>query len=79
MSKLVQPCLECAYNNPKNNPMVDKMEKMSYKKENPPKISNKKMFVTVTKKDEKKAPKGSHKMPDGSIMKDKDMKKKKKY
>jgi len=26
----------------------------------------------------KKVPKGSHKMPDGSIMKDKDMKKKKK-
>jgi len=30
------------------------------------------------KKQPKKVPKGSHKMPDGSIMKDKDMKKKKK-
>ena len=83
MSKLEQPCLECAYSNPKNNSMVDKMEKISYKKENPPKISNKKMFVSVTKK-EAKVPKGSHKMPDGRIMKDTDMKKtdmkkKKKY
>jgi hypothetical protein len=77
MSRLEQPCLECAYKNPKNNPMVDKLQKMAYKKDNPPKISNKKMFVSNNKKD-KKVPKGSHKMPDGSLMKDKDMKKKKK-
>ena len=78
MSRLEQPCLECAYKNPKNNPLVDKLQKMSYKKDNPPKISNKKMFVSSDNKKEKKVPKGYHKMPDGSLMKDKDMKKKKK-
>jgi len=33
---------------------------------------------TDKKKTNKKVPKGSHRMPDGSIMKDKDMKKKNK-
>lgn len=35
-------------------------------------------IIKSKKKQPKKVPKGSHKMPDGSIMKDKDMKKKKK-
>ena len=39
------------------------------------KIKPKEVFASVPKK--KKVPKGSHRMPDGSIMKDKDMKKKK--
>jgi len=42
------------------------------------KIKPKEVFATLPKtKAKKKVPKGSHRMPDGSIMKDKDMKKKK--
>jgi len=38
-----------------------------------------KSHLKLKKKKEKKVPKGSHKMPDGSIMKDSKMKKDKKY
>ncbi len=49
------------------------------KEENKKKI-NQNIFENNTKKTKlKKVPKGSHRMPDGSIMKDKDMKKKKSY
>jgi len=41
----------------------------------PDKIEPDKIFDGYKK--DKKVPKGSHRMPDGSIMKDKDMKKKK--
>ena len=41
------------------------------------KIKPKEVFATLPKKKKGKVPKGSHRMPDGSIMKDKDMKKKK--
>lgn len=49
------------------------------KEENKKKI-NQNIFENNTKKTKlKKVPKGSHRMPDGSIMKDKDMKNKKSY
>jgi len=49
------------------------------KEENKKKV-NQNIFENNTKKTKlKKVPKGSHRMPDGSIMKDKDMKNKKSY
>ena len=68
-----KPCTYCMMNKPEHNPIMAEMDKIALKKDKPPKISNKKMFESV-----KKVPKGSHKMPDGSIMKDSEMKKGKK-
>jgi len=70
------PCAYCMLNKPANNNFSARMsDEIQRKKDNKDKISQKVIFGTSSKKT--KVPKGSHRMPDGSIMKDKDMPKKK--
>lgn len=50
-----RPCTYCMYNKPEHNPLMDKMDKMTEKKKNPKKISNKKMFETKKEKTKSKS------------------------
>ena len=47
-------CTKCAYENPKNNPIVNAMNKITEKKESPTPIKTNKMFVSPNKKPVKK-------------------------
>jgi len=72
----LKPCTFCKLTKKANNnisSMIDDKEKKV--KNNDNNLTQKQMFGKVPSK--KKVPKGSHRMPDGSIMKDKDMLKKK--
>lgn len=64
-----------------SNPCEDCQFDLVKEKNKDKKVKPKQVFDYNNKnnqKQEKKVPKGSHRMPDGSIMKDSDMKKKKK-
>ena len=52
-AELDKPCIECSYENPKNNPIINKLQIMKEHQEIPPKISNKKMFIPIEEKKSK--------------------------
>ena len=62
MSKVdKRPCTYCMYNKPEHNVMVNEMDKIASKKDNPKPISNKKMFES--KEPKSKEPKSKKQEP----------------
>tara|TARA_R110001599_G_scaffold201199_3_gene398049 strand:- start:4387 stop:4605 length:219 start_codon:yes stop_codon:yes gene_type:complete len=45
-------CTKCAYENPKNNPIIHAMNNITDKKDNPTPIKTNKMFVNVSNKNQ---------------------------